>query len=90
MENKLERYIIEGGNTLDGKVEIKSAKNSVLPLLSASILTHEKVTLHNCPDIKDVDSMLKILIGLGCKIEKNGSSITVDSSTINGYEIPVE
>lgn len=59
-------FVIDGGNRLTGSLEIKSAKNSVLVLMSASILTQEKVVLNNCPDISDVHNMLGILSSLGC------------------------
>ena len=59
------RFIINGGVALDGKVKIESAKNSVLPMMSASLLTKEKVVIRNCPKIEDVYSMQKILVALG-------------------------
>ena len=54
----MSRYIIEGGRPLEGRIRVKAAKNSVLPLLAASILTQEEVTLKNCPEISDIRNML--------------------------------
>ena len=54
----MSKYIIEGGNRLRGELDVKGAKNSVLTLLAASVLTEEKVVLRNCPNISDVDTTL--------------------------------
>lgn len=81
------RYVIVGGNSLQGSVRIKGAKNSALALLSASILTQDKVTLRDCPDISDIVNMLSILGGLGCKCTFDDMAITIDSSTLDSAEI---
>ncbi len=81
------RYVIVGGNSLQGSVRIKGAKNSALALLSASILTQDKVTLRDCPDISDIVNMLSILGGLGCKCSFDNMAITIDSSTLDSAEI---
>lgn len=81
------RYVIVGGNSLQGSVRIKGAKNSALALLSASILTQDKVTLRDCPDISDIGNMLSILGGLGCKCTFDDMAITIDSSTLDSAEI---
>ena len=61
----MSKFIINGERQLSGELNILGAKNSVLPLLAAAILTDEKVVLHNCPDISDVHNMLAILQSLG-------------------------
>lgn len=81
------RYVIVGGNSLQGSVRIKGAKNSALALLSASILTQDKVVLRDCPDISDIVNMLSILGGLGCKCTFDNMAITIDSSTLDSAEI---
>lgn len=81
------RYVIVGGNSLQGSVRIKGAKNSALALLSASILTQDKVVLRDCPDISDIVNMLSILGGLGCKCTFDDMAITIDSSTLDSAEI---
>lgn len=84
----MKEYIIDGGLPLDGQVNICGAKNSILPLMAASILTDEIVVLHDCPNISDVDSMIKILEGLGSKIIKNGRDIVIDNSNVENMQIP--
>ena len=84
----MEKYIIEGGRPLYGEVEIQSAKNAVLPLLAASILTDEKIVLHKCPKISDVINMVGILGELGCKAEFVGDSLSIESADAANHEIP--
>lgn len=84
----MDKYIINGGNRLFGTLNVQSAKNSVLPILAAAVLTDEKVTLMNVPDITDVRNMLKILECLGCRAQFDGDNVTIDSSSAVSYEIP--
>ena len=83
----MSKFEIVGGNKLSGYVRLKGAKNSVLPLLSASLLTEDEVTICDCPDILDVDSMLKILKALGVTVSRNGDKITT-SGKIQTTVIP--
>ena len=62
----MDKYIINGGERLQGKVRIQSAKNTVLPLLAASVLTDEPVKIRGVPAINDVENMLRILSEVGC------------------------
>ena len=84
----MKEYIINGCQPLDGALEIKGAKNSILPLMAASILTDEITVLHNCPNISDVDSMINILEGLGSKIIRSGRDVIIDNSMTDKSEIP--
>ena len=63
----MDKYIINGGNKLYGEVNIQTAKNSVLPILAAAVLTDEEVRILNAPHISDVKNMVKILGCLGCR-----------------------
>jgi len=64
----LEKFIIEGGHPLSGEVFPSGNKNAALPILAACILTDEKITLRNLPDIKDVRTMRALLESLGVSI----------------------
>ena len=64
----MDKFQICGGARLDGEIDVYSAKNSVLALLAASILTDEQVILTDCPKIGDVYNMIKILEALGSKV----------------------
>ena len=71
-----------------GKAEVHAAKNAVVAELAGAVLGGDEIVLKNCPDITDVENMLKILLGLGCKIKKEGRNITVDPRTVSNHEIP--
>ena len=72
------KMIITGGKTLNGDVFISGAKNSVLPLLAATLLCDGEVKLYNCPDISDVENSLHILNSLGIETAFKDDCITVN------------
>ena len=84
----MEKYIIEGGNKLYGQLTAQSAKNSVLPLLAASVLTDEQVKIHNVPIINDVENMIRILGEVGCNMKRQKDALLIDSSNAVSHEIP--
>ena len=84
----MDKYIIDGGENLYGKVEIQSAKNTVLPLLAASVLTDEQVKIRGVPTISDVENMLRILSEVGCEIKRQKDCAVIDSSNAVSHEIP--
>ena len=65
----MEKFIIEGGHPLKGEVQPSGNKNAALPILAACLLTREKITLRNLPDIRDVRTMKKLLESLGVEIQ---------------------
>lgn len=81
------KYIIKGGNKIEGRLSIRGAKNSILPIIAATILNESVSTIHNVPDISDVYVMIKILESIGCKVKYNNATLVVDSSSINCMEI---
>ena len=80
-------FKIEGGIRLKGEVTPQGAKNEALQILCAVLLTPEKVTINNIPDIIDVNKLVTLLGNLGVKIQRNGQgSITFQSDDVNvGY-----
>ena len=78
---------IQGGRPLSGSVRIQGAKNSVLPLLAATLLSRGTCVLRNCPKLTDVDHTIDILRSLGCRVEREGDVVTVDSSAPTGHTI---
>ena len=81
-------YIIEGGNRLEGVVDISGSKNASLPIIAASILNGGVSKLYNVPNIHDTQITLKILKILGCKVDKKNGKIIIDSSRMDNHEIP--
>ncbi|RDY25726.1 UDP-N-acetylglucosamine 1-carboxyvinyltransferase [Romboutsia weinsteinii] len=83
----MSKYIITGGNKLEGKLSIRGAKNAILPIMAASILNDDVSIIHNVPRISDVDVMIKILESVGCKVNYESDTLIIDSSTIDSNEI---
>lgn len=72
-----ERFLVKGGATLNGQVQISGAKNSVLKLMGAALLAEGTTVLTNCPEIDDVPLMQKVLEGLGCSVTREDDRIEI-------------
>lgn len=83
----MSKYIIKGGGKINGEIALNGAKNSVLPILSASILC-DKCIIHNCPGLTDVKAALNILEHLGSKYIIDGNTLILDNSGVNNNCIP--
>ncbi|WP_191861017.1 UDP-N-acetylglucosamine 1-carboxyvinyltransferase [Hanstruepera ponticola] len=82
-------FKIEGGHQLKGSIQPQGAKNEALQILCAVLLTPEKVTIHNIPDIVDVNKLIELLRKLGVKIEKlsnNAYSFQADEVNLKYLE----
>lgn len=79
---------IQGGTPLEGELTVQGAKNSVLPLLAACLLARGTVELSNCPVLSDVSAAMAILRQLGCRVERQGYTVTVDGEPASGNYIP--
>ena len=66
-------FKIEGGHLLTGTITPQGAKNEALQVVCATLLTHEEVTIHNIPDIRDVNNLIQLLKDIGVKVKKTGS-----------------
>ena len=84
----MDKLLITGDKKLFGSVEISSAKNAVLPLFAASVLTEEKVTIRGVPAITDALCMAQILRELGAEVTFTGGDVTIDSASSCSHEIP--
>ncbi len=84
----MSKLIINGGNRLFGEVKIHGAKNSVLPLLAATVLCYGTSVIHNCPELSDVNASVNILKHLGCKCTIRNNTVTVDTSSLQCNRIP--
>ncbi len=81
-------YVVKGEIPLRGEVRIGGAKNSVLPIMAASMLNLSETVLFDCPSIRDVDISVDILRRLGCKVSRDGNTAEINASGINNFEIP--
>ncbi|GAC1412261.1 MAG: UDP-N-acetylglucosamine 1-carboxyvinyltransferase [Candidatus Doudnabacteria bacterium] len=79
-------YTIQGGGELSGVITVGGSKNATLPIICATLLTAEKCTLKNVPEISDVYVLVKILEDLGSKVVFENHVMTVDNSNINSFK----
>lgn len=87
----MNRLLIEGGVPLDGEVWISGAKNATLPILSASLLTDDTLTIGNVPHLDDVTVTLALLRRMGVEVTVGEHlSLEVDASTIREFVAPYE
>ena len=85
-----ERFYVEGGKRLQGKVEVSGAKNAALKFVAAALLAPGKTVLHDVPRIKDVHTMLALLDELGVRTTFSGSTLEIEASTVDSYTAPYE
>lgn len=87
----MDKLIINGGKPLRGEVIISGAKNSALPILAATLLASDHVTISNVPHLKDVTTMMELLGQLGAQIVVDEKmNVQVDASNINELVAPYE
>jgi len=90
-ENSMtEKFIIQPTKPLKGSIEIGGAKNAVLPVLAATILTGDNCTVQNVPNLSDVEHMCCLLNSLGAKSNTQNGTVTVNTASINSQEAAYE
>src|SRR2546426_11698468 len=83
------RFIIEGGTPLHGEITPAGNKNEALPLIAASLLTDEPMTLHNVPRIRDVRGMVEIASALGAQVEElDAQTVRITAGGMKSEQIP--
>ncbi len=75
---------------LRGEAAISGAKNAALPMLTAALLSAEPVTFTNVPDLNDIGTMLRLLAQMGVKVERQGSTVTLDAAGLDQPVAPYE
>jgi len=78
----MDSLLIRGGVPLNGEVRISGAKNAVLPIMAATLLTPEECVIHNVPNLEDVRTMMQILQSLGVKAQFDGQSLTLRAERV--------
>ena len=87
----MDKLIISGGTPLSGSVRISGAKNAVLPILMATLLCDDTVTLENVPHLNDVTTTMTLLGRMGVKLTLNDKmQIEADASDVNNYSADYE
>src|SRR5690625_3241462 len=87
----MDKLRIVGGNPLHGEVTISGAKNAALPILCASLLTEEELSLSNVPELNDIQTTLRLLqqLGVGTKNGKQGR-VRLQANAIHDVEAPYD
>lgn len=78
----MDSLLIKGGVPLHGEVTISGAKNAVLPIMAATLLTGQTCVIRRVPDLSDVNFMAKILMSLGAKVVVEGDTVTVRAAKL--------
>ncbi|MCA0403690.1 MAG: UDP-N-acetylglucosamine 1-carboxyvinyltransferase, partial [Proteobacteria bacterium] len=87
----MDKLIIKGGKPLNGEVIISGAKNAALPIMAATLLATDNVTVANVPHLKDVTTMMELLGQLGAQLTVDERmNVQVDSSKVNEFVAPYE
>lgn len=87
----MDKLIITGGTQLSGELRISGAKNAALPILAATLLSEEPVSIGNIPHLHDITTTMELLGRMGVRLLVDEKmNIEVDSSTINSFEAPYE
>jgi UDP-N-acetylglucosamine 1-carboxyvinyltransferase len=87
----MESFVIEGGRPLSGTVRAAGNKNAALPILAATILASEPVTLENVPRIRDVETMVELLVDVGADAQWTAQNdVRIDASNVHKWELDPE
>lgn len=87
----MEKLIINGGNPLNGDIEISGAKNAAVAILPAAIMASKGVcVIDNIPQISDTECIERIIYSLGAKVSRDKNTVTIDSTTINSNDANTE
>jgi len=86
----MEKIVITGNGPLHGEVRIAGAKNAALPIIAASLLSAEPLHISNIPEVRDIDTALKLLTLLGCTMERSGTDLSIDTSKVHSVYAPYE
>lgn len=83
----MSKLVIEGGVPLFGEIRVQGAKNAVLPILAATVITEGECVIHNCPRLRDVDKTDLVLERLGCSVKREKDTVKVVSDGFCSCEI---
>ena len=87
----MDKLVITGGNTLNGVVRASGAKNAALPILAATLLTKDLITIKNLPHLHDITTMLELLGSMGCGVVVDERmNVELDVSSLDNCEAPYE
>jgi UDP-N-acetylglucosamine 1-carboxyvinyltransferase len=86
----VDRFVIRGGVPLRGEVEVSGSKNAVLALMAAALLSEDEVVFTGVPELRDVDTMARILEQLGVTVQRHGGELRLCAGSARGTEAPYD
>ncbi len=86
----MDRFLIRGGRRLSGAIHTSGSKNAALPALAACLLTEDPVTLEGIPNVRDINTMERLLAHTGARVERQGHSVTVCAAKLDKPEAPYD
>ncbi|AFQ46357.1 UDP-N-acetylglucosamine 1-carboxyvinyltransferase [Desulfosporosinus meridiei] len=86
----MSKLTVTGGKPLEGTITVSGAKNAVLPIIAASLLCKEPIQLDDAPDLLDVNVMNRVISALGARVERNGSTLSIQARDIDCIEAPYD
>jgi UDP-N-acetylglucosamine 1-carboxyvinyltransferase len=87
---RMDKLVIEGGVRLEGTVDISGSKNAVLPVMAATLLASGTYQIDNVPELRDVDTMGRLMQGMGVEIERSGRLMRIRSTGCSKFEAPYD
>ena len=79
----MDKLLIEGKNPLSGNVKISGAKNAVLPIMTAALMSDGKSTITRVPDLRDTRTMIQLLEIVGARCDFGNGSLVIDGTTVD-------
>lgn len=86
----MEKFVINGGKRLTGTVQVSGSKNVALKVIIASLLTEDEVTIHNVPQLADIEVLLDIIEDIGVSLSYTNHTLKISAKLVSDYEIPLE
>lgn len=86
----MDKFKIIGKSRIAGEVAISGSKNAALPLLAAMLLPNDETVLHNVPTLKDTDTLIRLIKGMGVDIKKEGNTVIANARHVANYYAPYE
>jgi UDP-N-acetylglucosamine 1-carboxyvinyltransferase len=86
----MDKFVVTGGNALNGEIPTNGSKNSALPALAAALLTEDAVTLHRIPRVRDIRTMQRLLVDIGAQVDIDGTTVRLATPRISSPEAPYE
>lgn len=84
----MDRFVINGGNRLEGEFKVDGSKNAVLPILAATIINNGESVIHNVPELRDVETLIGMLRSIGCKCFFENGTLIVKSNQEIDVNVP--